>query len=210
MDAVSSNIIALWSIVGIEFVVIVLLVRQIGLISLRLPPARSPLPAQQGLELGTEAPEFTALELKTGRTLSMSEFLGNKLLLFFISPTCGPCHRLLPQLAEFWRGVDHDGIEVILISSGEASTNEELLHQFKIPFRILLQSETERADELYRVSGITPFVFAVDSERRIRFKGLVQSAGELDQLVEFLDQPYHEHSSDEKVFVDVLEGAETQ
>jgi len=63
------------------------------------------------------------------------------LLFFFVSPTCGPCEALLPEIEE-WQNELKDRVEFVFISSGTPAANDEKFggSSFK---QILLQEDKE-------------------------------------------------------------------
>lgn len=205
MSVVTSNIVALWIALVVQFGLIVLVVRQLGLISLRLPAESKPLLTAQGLDLGVQAPDFGAMDLESGAPVSFTQFLGRKTLLFFVSPTCHPCHELLPEIGDLSRSVPSD-IGLLLITSGAEATNREFMRQFKLRVPIWIQDQSEAVARLYSAQGITPFVYAIDEDSRVRFKGLARGS-ELLALVRLLDQPYHDHPGGIGHIVDLLEVA---
>ena len=72
-----------------------------------------------GLDPGTPAPPF-AIPLTTAETITLDELLdpGLPLLLVFTSPDCGPCHALMPAIAQWQRELD-DRLTVAVASAGE-------------------------------------------------------------------------------------------
>src|SRR6266581_6817373 len=61
-------------------------------------PAPAPAAAPPALEVGTPAPPFALPDL-SGRTRSLSEYLGRPVLLVFFNPGCGFCEQMAPRLA---------------------------------------------------------------------------------------------------------------
>jgi thiol-disulfide isomerase/thioredoxin len=79
----------LW--LGVLTIVVVLLVRQLGLVTLRLELGGLSTPPSDGPDIGTSIPHEVSERLpQLGQGL-------NYLLL--VSPTCVPCHELAPQLS---------------------------------------------------------------------------------------------------------------
>lgn len=79
---------------------------------------RDDLP-QLGLAPGTPAPAFWLADAAGGR-VALGDLLGpgRPLLLLFTSPTCGPCTRLMPEVARWQR--EHAGaLTVALVSDGD-------------------------------------------------------------------------------------------
>ena len=109
------------------------------------------------LPIGATAPDFELPDL-TGRTVAFEHLLTSvkPLLFFFVSPTCGPCTALLPEINE-WQDELRERVEFVFISSGTAEANAEKFGDggFK---RILLQKESE-VSELFNAKWTPTAVF---------------------------------------------------
>src|SRR6266566_3178895 len=57
---------------------------------------------RDGLKAGTAAPSFRLSRLDSGE-LNLAELRGQRVLLVFSDPHCGPCNALLPQVEKFHR-----------------------------------------------------------------------------------------------------------
>jgi thiol-disulfide isomerase/thioredoxin/uncharacterized membrane protein YphA (DoxX/SURF4 family) len=94
------------------------------------------------LPIGAVAPDFELPDL-SGRIVTFEHLLTKvkPLLFFFVSPTCGPCQALLPEIEE-WQNELRDKVEFIFISSGKPEANAEKFGggNFK---QILLQEDKE-------------------------------------------------------------------
>src|SRR5215204_3126274 len=94
------------------------------------------------LPIGAIAPDFELPDL-SGRIVTLEQLLkGVKpLLFFFVSPTCGPCQALLPEIEE-WQNELKGKVEFVFISSGAPEANAEKFGagSFK---QILLQEDKE-------------------------------------------------------------------
>jgi thiol-disulfide isomerase/thioredoxin/uncharacterized membrane protein YphA (DoxX/SURF4 family) len=94
------------------------------------------------LPIGAIAPDFELPDLG-GKLVTFEHLLGKvkPLLFFFVSPTCGPCEALLPEIEE-WQNELKDKVEFVFISSGAPAANAEKFggSSFK---QILLQEDKE-------------------------------------------------------------------
>jgi peroxiredoxin len=166
-----------WLLVAVQVWLVYQLVRQNGRILIKLEDLERKLgspglaPAQpvgeggeQGLAIGTPAPEFTLPDLD-GRPHSLAEFRGKKVLLAFFGPRCGYCHDMLPELAKLPRD-GRGGLPVpLVVSSGGAEENRSLFAQHDVSCPILLQKEVEVAAK-YDALG-TPMGYLIDEEGKI-------------------------------------------
>src|SRR5262245_25039242 len=76
--------------------------RNMGMLTWRLDQLSALAPrriGRDGLKKGTRAPAFTLLSAD-GTEVSLHDFTGRKVFLAFTTSSCGPCHLLLPELAE--------------------------------------------------------------------------------------------------------------
>src|SRR5207248_2641951 len=87
---------------------------------LRTRPLEESRLVRTGLEAGTPAPAFT-LPLVEGGELSLEDYLGRRLLLVFLDPSCAPCDTLSPELELLHRS--REDLEVVAISRGDPSEN---------------------------------------------------------------------------------------
>jgi uncharacterized membrane protein YphA (DoxX/SURF4 family) len=113
-----------------------------------------------GLPLGSTAPSFTLQDLH-GQTVSLEMLLesGRPLALVFVSPGCGPCAGLLPELAR-WQATLSERLAIGLVSTGRAADNQQA-QQLGLT-NVLLQDEVETI-RAYRIRG-TPSAVMVSPE----------------------------------------------
>ena len=102
------------------------------------------------IEKGMKAPDFT-LSDKDGRMVSLSDFLGKKVVLYFYSKdnTSG-CTRQAQGFAELYEKIKAKGAEVIGISRDSAASHEKFCEKYALPF-ILLSDPERKAIEPYGV-----------------------------------------------------------
>jgi peroxiredoxin len=112
---------------------------------------------RDGLERGTEAPDFRLTRLGGGE-LSLTEFRGRPLLLVFSDPECGPCNALAPQLERRSRAGD---VQVLMVSRGDERTNEVKRREHRLSFPIVLQRQWE-ISKLYAMFA-TPIAYLIDA-----------------------------------------------
>jgi uncharacterized membrane protein YphA (DoxX/SURF4 family) len=113
-----------------------------------------------GLPLGSTAPSFDLEDLQ-GQTVSLEMLLepGRPLALVFVSPGCGPCAGLLPELAR-WQATLSERLAIGLVSTGRAVDNQQA-QQLGLN-NVLLQDEAEVLNA-YRIKG-TPSAVMVSPE----------------------------------------------
>lgn len=116
---------------------------------------------REGLKAGTPAPPFELPTLR-GETASLAEQRGRRVLLVFSDPDCGPCEKVIPELARLHRERRNDGLEIIMVSRGELEENRRKAEAFGIDFPVVLQSGWK----LSKKYGIfaTPIAFLINEE----------------------------------------------
>jgi peroxiredoxin len=114
---------------------------------------------RDGLPAGSPAPALT-LPLLHGGELSLEEYRGRKVLLVFSDPQCGPCDQLAPRLEQLHRRTP--GIQVLMISRGEAEANRAKAAQHGLTFPILLQQQWEISRDYANFA--TPVAYLIDEE----------------------------------------------
>jgi peroxiredoxin len=116
---------------------------------------------REGLKAGTPAPPFELPDLG-GETASLAEQRGRRVLLVFSDPDCGPCEKVLPDLARLHRERRSDGLEIIMVSRGGLEENRRKAEAFGIEFPVVLQPGWK----LSKKYGIfaTPVAFLINEE----------------------------------------------
>ncbi len=113
---------------------------------------------RDGLEVGARAPEFTLPRVDEGE-LSLNQYLGQKVLLVFSDPACGPCQQLAPKLENLHRKGD---VQVLMISRGDTEANRQKVAEHDLTFPVVLQ----RHWEISRDYGVfaTPVGYLIDEK----------------------------------------------
>ena len=102
------------------------------------------------LEIGTKAPEFT-LPDKDGRNVSLSDFLGRKVVLYFYPKDNTPgCSRQACAFAAAYEGFKAQNVVVIGVSKDSVASHEKFARKYDLPF-VLLSDPQRQAIEAYGV-----------------------------------------------------------
>jgi peroxiredoxin Q/BCP len=102
------------------------------------------------LEKGMKAPDFT-LEDKDGNTVSLSDFLGKKVVVYFYPKDNTPgCTRQACAFAGAYKRFEEKGIVVIGISRDSVASHQKFAEKYSLPF-ILLSDPERKAIEPYGV-----------------------------------------------------------
>lgn len=102
------------------------------------------------LEAGMKAPDFT-LKNKDGADVSLSDFLGKKVVLYFYPKDNTPgCTRQACAFAGAYKQFEAKGVEVIGISKDSVSSHVRFAEKYDLPF-VLLSDPDRIAIEAYGV-----------------------------------------------------------
>ena len=102
------------------------------------------------LEIGMKAPNFT-LKDKNGNDVSLSDFLGKKIVLYFYPKDNTPgCTRQACAFAGAYKQFEAKAVEVIGISKDSVASHVKFAEKYDLPF-ILLSDPERIAIEAYGV-----------------------------------------------------------
>lgn len=129
------------------------------------------------LETGMKAPGFT-LQDKDGRNVSLSDFAGKKVILYFYPKDNTPgCTRQAQAFSTAYEKFKRMNIEVIGISKDSAASHTKFAEKYSLPFVILSDSELNaikaygvwQEKKLYgKVSmGVVRTTFVIDEQGNI-------------------------------------------
>lgn len=158
-------IVALWA-----------LARQVGILYERVAPMGA-LITDAGPKLGEVAPKFE-LPALNGASISIGGQRPLSQLLFFLSPTCPVCKKLLPILKSA-SNAEREWLQVVLASDGEATQHLAFYRDAKLTeFPYVLSSDLGMT---YRVSRL-PYAVLIDETGAIRAKGMINNREQLESL----------------------------
>ena len=158
-------IVALWA-----------LARQVGILYERVAPMGA-LITDAGPKLGEVAPKFQ-LPALNGAVMSIGGQRPLSQLLFFLSPTCPVCKKLLPILKSASQA-EREWLQVILASDGDATQHLAFYRGAKLTeFPYVLSSDLGMT---YRVSRL-PYAVLIDEAGAIRAKGMINNREQLESL----------------------------
>jgi methylamine dehydrogenase accessory protein MauD len=158
-------IVALWA-----------LARQVGILYERVAPMGA-LITDAGLKLGEAAPTFE-LPALSGARIQIGGERPKSQLVFFLSPTCPVCKKLLPVLKSS-AAAERDWLDVVLASDGEATQHLAFYGEAKLnEFPYVLSPDLGMT---YRVSRL-PYAVLMDERGIIRAKGMINTREHLESL----------------------------
>ena len=95
------------------------------------------------LEVGTKAPQFT-LQDQNGNTVSLSDFAGKRVVLYFYSKDNTPgCTRQACAFAGAYEAFKAEDIAVIGVSKDSVASHSKFAQKYGLPFILLADPELQ-------------------------------------------------------------------
>lgn len=129
------------------------------------------------LQIGTKAPNFTLFD-KDGKAVSLSDFLGKRVVLYFYPRDNTPgCTRQACAFAGAYKEFEARDVVVIGISRDSVASHQKFAEKYELPF-ILLSDPDRQAIEAYGVwqekkncgkvsMGVVRSTYLIDAEGNI-------------------------------------------
>ena len=172
---VVSNIVS-WIVVAGLLVVVYALARQIGVLYERVSPMGA-LMMDSGPAVGTNAPVLALTDL-AGHAINIGAPSPRSTLVFFLSPTCPVCKKLLP-IVQSAAVSERRWLTIVLASDGEEAEHRRFVRRAGLAaFPYVLSRELGMT---YHV-GKLPYAVLLDERGIVRAKGLVNSREQLESL----------------------------
>jgi methylamine dehydrogenase accessory protein MauD len=180
LEALVISQIALWVLLLVMAGLQLALLRQIGVIHERIAPMGA-LTLDQGPKEGEASPIFDLVDLGKRRIIIGGENArGKSSLLFFLSPSCPVCKKMLPILKSAAR-TESRWLEILLASDGEPFEAERFVDAQGLgEFPYILSQELGMR---YRV-GKLPYAVLIDETGVVRAKGLINTREHLESLIQ--------------------------
>jgi len=135
------------------------------------------------MELGTKAPDFALPDVRTGKTIQLSDFSEQKLLLVvFMCAHCPYVKLVEREISDIGRDYQDIGLGMVAISANDAANYpddapEKLKAQanrlnFVFPY---LYDETQQTAQAYR-AACTPDLFLFNTDRKLVYRGQLDDA----------------------------------
>jgi methylamine dehydrogenase accessory protein MauD len=180
LEALVISQIVLWVLLLVMAGLQLALLRQIGVIHERIAPMGA-LTLDHGPKEGEASPIFDLVDLGKRRVTIGGENAGGKSsLVFFLSPSCPVCKKMLPILKSAAR-TESRWLEIVLASDGEPSEAERFVSAQGLgEFPYILSQELGMR---YRV-GKLPYAVLIDETGVVRAKGLINTREHLESLIQ--------------------------
>ena len=133
---------------------------------------------------GVAAPDFALTDLKTGKTVHLSDYRGKAVLLNFWATWCPPCKVEIPWFIDLQKQYGPQGLVVLGVAMDDAGRDqiEKFTEQMGINYTVL--QGTEKVGTAYGGVESLPTTFYIDREGRVvrRVFGLTTHADAEQQV----------------------------
>jgi len=124
------------------------------------------------LKIGDKAPEFKLKDVMTGKTVTLSEYAGKKVVMLeFWATWCDICKREMPNLVKLQSAWKDKGFEIvsIVLPSGNVNDIKKIITEKKLNYHSLLDADLSVATKLYGLAGPIPLKVVIDHKGVIRY-----------------------------------------
>jgi methylamine dehydrogenase accessory protein MauD len=156
--------------------VVLALARQVGVLHERVSPIGA-LALEHGPKVGDTVPALT-LPTLSGETIALGAATARSRMLFFLSPTCPVCKKLLPALGAL-ASAERDRLDIVLASDGDRSEHASFAQREKLTLPYVLSTELGMT---FRI-GKLPYAVLIGPDGIVRAKGLVNNREQLESLL---------------------------
>lgn len=179
--AFSVSYAALWVLVIVQSVLLLLVYRHFGMMTLGTIEGVQ----RDGLGVGEKVPSIYGVT-RTGQEYLWAPSEPRSSVVIFASPECGPCAVVLPA-AQRLSTMRKKDLEVIAVVPGPADAAARTADDYHLSFECIGE-DGSGAFESYKVR-VTPFAFVIGSDGRVRSKGLCSDPLMLRDLLESAGLP---------------------
>jgi len=142
-----------WKIVG--FIVAGLIIGAFALVKFA--------PVPEGVEVGKRAPDFRALDVASGDSISFKERYGGQVTLVNIWATwCPPCREEMPAMQKLYDALKDKGFRIAAVSIDEGSLKDVTAFTTSLGLTFdILHDKSGRIEQIYQTTGY-PESFLID------------------------------------------------
>ncbi len=113
---------------------------------------------------GSRAPDFEAVDVATGQTVTLADYAGQIVLLNLWATWCPPCEREMPSMQRLHEQLRSRGLKVVAVSVDAMDSSDVLawVRERNLTFDVL-HHRGGRLERLYQTTGL-PESFVVDMQ----------------------------------------------
>ncbi|MBI5905616.1 MAG: TlpA family protein disulfide reductase [Deltaproteobacteria bacterium] len=122
------------------------------------------------LKIGDKAPDFRLRDVVTGKTVSLSDFSGKKVVMLeFWATWCDICKREMPSLVKLQGEWRPKGFEILSVVLPPEKGVKEIAREKRLNYAVLLDADLTVATKLYGLAGPIPLKVVIDHKGVIRY-----------------------------------------
>ncbi len=140
-------------------------------------------------QVGDPAPEFQAVSLEDGRTVSLADYAGKTILVNLWATWCAPCRFETPYLQSVYEENQERGLMIVGVSVDSPSALDsvkDFLEEMEVTYDILLDPDMVSTDVFVAIG--LPASFLIDGDGVVRFTRLGPIAEGDPAFLEALEQ----------------------
>jgi methylamine dehydrogenase accessory protein MauD len=169
-----ASYVALWVLVVVMAVLLLLLYRHFGMMSLGTLEGVQ----RDGLPVGSAAPAISGITAD-GQEAGWQPKGARPQVLLFAAPDCEPCAAIMPHVARLARA--GSGVDVAAVVPGPRDEAARMVNKYHPPFPTMAE-DGSGAFNRFRVR-VTPFGFVIGADGRVLAKGLCSDPARLRGLL---------------------------
>lgn len=111
--------------------------------------------------VGSEAPDFAAIDIASGDSVRLSDYEGEVVLLNLWATWCAPCRQEMPSMERLYHELGPEGLKIVAVS---VDPTRRVVHEFVDEFGLtfdILHDQSQRVDVTYQTTGL-PESFVID------------------------------------------------
>jgi len=168
MQLLIISMILLWLVVLVNLFLTLALIRRVN-------KSRSLGEPIETLPVGELAPDFFA-ETMGNERVTLGDYAGRTLAMVFISPTCGHCRPIIPQVEALGPKAKRSGVELTFVCDAEIDQTQAYIQELNITLPVLsAPRQSNHFLEYYKVNGVPAYVL-------INTQGKVEAFGHPEDL----------------------------
>lgn len=167
-----------WVVIGVLSVVVVALVRQLGVLTVRLNPAAG-YELDEGPQPGTNFP-VESFETLAGDDLTLGGSGGEPTVVMFVSPGCGMCTSLAPSFRSVHKAYAREAGRLVIAVTTDRPTAVAYAREHKLKGLDVIAAG-HLAKQLNVTS--TPYAVAVGSNGVVAKRGITNALEHLEEMM---------------------------
>lgn len=174
----------LWVVVMVQAYLMLVLLRQVGILNLRIVPAGA-RSVSTGPKVGEKAPELQLSDMRdSSRILAVPSDGGQSLMMVFVSPGCSSCKQLTPGINTLFAESSHDILWAV-IALGSPSECSAFQKQY-FNSSLMFCHGNDRVRDLYEIAT-TPYAILMRPDATVLAAGIVNHIEHLESMIALKD-----------------------